>query len=289
MIKKFFSQFKNCQLNFLETNNQMFINGNIIDSILSDKYTGIVIREVFSETFCESIIEKYEGIDPSKKFTFAKNSGECFPISFSSLLGQNLESTEDCNLFFQKLSRDFEDNFHPILDEINEKVLGIIQGLDNSISIQPAEFNGCNSSLKLNTFSVRKLYPYKGGLKFHVGNSFKEFYYSFYEFVEIPKSSAQLSYFIVLKSAKKGGDLKVFDAKYPDYKELKDERGLFSGKKKIYLENLKNKVINIGVGDMIIFDGGNYWHEVTEPKGEIPRYTLGGFISIFDKKGIVWS
>jgi len=114
-----------------------------------------------------------------------------------------------------------------------------------------------------------------GGVLAHCYNSYDEDLHPEFvnHFSQCMKLKHQLSFCISVNKPDKGGEITLFNVEHKDanrkegdFNILKSDGGLFDTR----LEQNKNK-IDLEEGDMIIFAGGDIWHQVEDILGEIPR------------------
>lgn len=131
----------------------------------------------------------------------------------------------------------------------------------------------------------------------HVGN----------EFIRMPQAkhlrdlvdmTDQISYFIPLSLPEQGGELVVYGLEWTDVRNMLPQAEgdaanvWFEGSEvfSAFLE-LDSTEFSPGPGDLLIFDGGRYFHRVAKTLGSRPRRTIGGFLgfSVNHDKIYVWS
>ncbi len=130
----------------------------------------------------------------------------------------------------------------------------------------------------------------------HVGN----------DFVFLPQAAAlaetvdvrcQLSWFVPLRAAERGGELEVYGLGFDDTAPLRRDRppgsdGMDELKGLTFLVDLADsQLVAPRAGDLVLFDGGRWYHRVRPVGGEHSRVTLGGFLAFSpDHERIVyWS
>jgi hypothetical protein len=88
----------------------------------------------------------------------------------------------------------------------------------------------------------------------------------------------QLSYFLTLQDAEQDGSLVVYSVRFSgqEASERTDEEGR--------LDLAEWMELRPGPGDLLVFDGGRYTHQVTRVAGSRTRLTMGGFC-MFDRTG----
>ncbi len=89
----------------------------------------------------------------------------------------------------------------------------------------------------------------------------------------------QLSYFVVMQKPEKGGDLVVYTLEYPDDAAPPQTREARAGWDDSDAGDAWDSApFSPGVGDLLLFDGGRYYHRVSRVAGKETRWTIGGFI-----------
>lgn len=138
-------------------------------------------------------------------------------------------------------------------------------------------------TLSKTTVSYRFLEPQKGNFLLHCGLLFDEYNKSFYDPIrnEIDQT-LQLSFFVMIQKPDSDCDIKVFDAKWDDYKNIEEHKYFIDiNGRKTSIYDFEYQDVNMSEGDLLVFDGGNYWHLVPAFNGVKSRITMGGFISKF--------
>lgn len=125
-----------------------------------------------------------------------------------------------------------------------------------------------------------------GAMGLHFGNGLLQ-HPACQKLLEKIKFEGHLSYFILLKAPDAGGKLTLYDLEWSD-----TENGMLKGGKSlesVYTDSL-SMPINLGAGDMVLFDGSRILHDVTLVKGG-NRISIGGFIGLSrdDRKFYYWS
>ena len=86
----------------------------------------------------------------------------------------------------------------------------------------------------------------------------------------------QLSYFMPLAVAEGGGELVVYSLEWGDPALPKKADGRWDEAKVI--ATYPSESFAPGVGDLLVFNGGRYYHLVSTVEGNNPRCTIGGFL-----------
>ena len=100
----------------------------------------------------------------------------------------------------------------------------------------------------------------------------------------------QLSWFIPLQTAEEGGELELYGLDFEDTRPLREERppgsdGMDELSGLTFLVELADSMrVDPAAGDLVLFDGGRWYHRVRPVRGHRPRITLGGFLA-FSRDG----
>lgn len=99
----------------------------------------------------------------------------------------------------------------------------------------------------------------------------------------------QLSYFMPLRTADAGGELEIYDLQWGDPNTPMLSSELYDGER-IQREHVGTRV-SPATGDLLLFDGGRYYHRVTPVRGKTSRWTIGGFVGLSNdhREVLYWS
>ncbi len=92
----------------------------------------------------------------------------------------------------------------------------------------------------------------------------------------------QTSYFLTLQDAVEGGELIVYSLRWSDI----DASRIVDGRSQVedLLRDAQWMSVRTAPGDLLVFDGGRYFHRVSKVFGGRTRWTIGGFL-MFDRGG----
>ena len=99
----------------------------------------------------------------------------------------------------------------------------------------------------------------------------------------------QLSYFLPMQTPEAGGELLVYDLTWGDPATPKMQRvDMFDP---LAIETWDHQRFAPQVGDLLLFDGGRYFHKVSHVEGSRPRWTIGGFVGFTQdhERVVYWS
>ena len=99
--------------------------------------------------------------------------------------------------------------------------------------------------------------------------------------------STQLSFYLPLQTAEAGGELVLFHPPPPDARRAMEQ--LPFARAHEALEPHGFTAVPVGVGDLIMFDGGRWNHRVTTVRGDRTRWTIGGFAAPGPSQLFHWS
>jgi hypothetical protein len=111
----------------------------------------------------------------------------------------------------------------------------------------------------------------------HVGNYFLETP-AYSDLAQRVDLEDQLSYFIPLQNPDQGGELIVYRLEWGQAapEQTREGRGNFDD---LGSEPWPFERFAPGVGDLLLFNGGRFYHRVTRVAGSRLRWTIGGFLS----------
>ncbi len=127
-------------------------------------------------------------------------------------------------------------------------------------------------------FTARELVP-GGRIAAHCENETLRFP-SMADLRERIDPTTQLSFYVPLQVPERGGELVLSTAEFGA--GFGAELGSLDRVAPKTLEALEQRrfgVLAPGVGDLLVFDAGRYFHQVTPVEGARPRWTLGGFLA----------
>jgi hapalindole-type alkaloid chlorinase len=120
----------------------------------------------------------------------------------------------------------------------------------------------------------------------HVGNSFLRLPQARH-LAQAVDVGDQLSFFFTIAAPEDGGELVVYGLEWDDVARMlpaelgEDQRVYDAGGVLVpFVELCDKQAFKPGDGDLLLFDGGRFYHRVTHVRGSRSRCTLGGFAAL---------
>lgn len=124
--------------------------------------------------------------------------------------------------------------------------------------------------------TIKFMQPGKGALPVHVGLEFYELFPELQHLYSLIYGTAQISYFVVLEYPQTGGEITLYNVRYPQPLNANFKS---RGAKLHYVRTRPAQRIKPPVGTMFIFNGGQIWHKIEDFYGSGQRVTLAGFLN----------
>lgn len=249
------------------------IKGDELSRILDQKISGIIIKNFFNDKTFNIDFDLYD----KKTTPFGFTTGIAI-LNSKPDLSDYLEENENFNNLIEKELSTI--NYRKTLEKVFS---AIFYG-------KPAKvFSKEGRNFKIST--LRVIEPDKGGIQEHIGN---EFMFKSNQTEAIRKDTinfTQFSFFLVLQAPTGGGELILYNKYWKDTPDNIVESGSLISKKKErteFLRGVERLPLKLEKGDLLIFDGGRIWHEVSGVEGKRPRITSGGFLAISKNKEEVY-
>lgn len=241
---------------------------NAIQDMYDGTLGGLIIRGVYSE---EEMARVYDRIENREKSFIRRD----FPVQYKTwFLGRFLDDSTDPELpeyladtprFRENLRSVFE-GMTPYEDRL-EDVLGRISA---GAAVRIPSFRDGRSYAPA---TIRMLPP-GGQISTHVGKEAGT-RPAYTHLNTVVDSDNQISMFLTAQAPEAGGNLIVYSLKWSDI----DERHIIDGRTAVepLLETAEWAVYTTRPGDLLVFDGGRYFHRVSVVQGSRNRCTIGGF------------
>jgi hypothetical protein len=240
------------------------------EQILEGEIPGIVIKNFYSENQCDEILKKIKEYEIT-----------CFEDSKLEHIGPFLMSYTTRKEKYLYKSKEFKKTTHLIFEKV-ENPFNRINKLINlslpSFSISIAR----ESERDMSPFVIR---VHRKGKSIPIHKDNVNYEGKEYSIADI---EYQLSCVIHLQESEFGGDVIIYKNKWN--RKHEKYRNIDFGYSSQVASKESCKIEGIEKGDLVIINP-NYFHQVTEILGEIPRITLGMFLGIYqkDQRIVVWA
>jgi len=261
--------------------------GDLLKDIHSRKIDGAIIKNVVSEEEVNKIISAIPSLPET--LVSSHKSGLVFPYPFASLSsGERVELYAIGAKYFKE---DFGKTSGVDIIQRIQEILGYAAA-GRIVKAPRMKANNNESALA----TLRMFNPGKGAVRVHCGNFFQAEFTGFYEHIKDNVNLLnQMSYFLTIQQPESGGELTLFDFEWKDVKKKKhveDEFEVYTNDwQMIDIRSRKQEKYNPKSGEMLMFAGGEIWHQVENPIGGRDRITIGGFMAFDqdDKSLYVWA
>lgn len=247
-------------------------------AIYDAKLHGMIVRNVFPKDAMARVVDRLERKEAPFPQTF-------FPDRFKAWfygraldgsdpgLGEYLRDAEAFRTCAEHLFRD-GDAFETRIEEVFRMISG---GRDVRIPCMP-------DGRRYTPATIRVL-PEGGHIGTHCGNeaSTRSAYTHLNTFID---RHDQISYFVTLQAPEGGGELAVYSFQFQDTDESMFDHGHTVVDHVLHLH--QEKRYRPTAGDLIVFDGGRYFHKVDVVQGPRTRWTIGGFLMFGADDGAVY-
>jgi hypothetical protein len=294
MLLESFATVSDCKFKIIEIPFERLtdIDENFLSLIQNRIIDGIIIKKFLLPEERLGVLDNLQKIPDERKFEIHGCGGFLFPITFNQLRPDNNYQNHKKSYFFE--SKNFREYFVGNFGfDIEYKIANMFSILSLGVKVKVAP--GLENNTQMLPVTIRVFQPGRGGVLAHCHNTYDEDLHP--EFVNhlssLMKMKHQLSFFISVNKPNKGGEITLFNIehndanrKQGDYAIIRLDGSLFDTK----IEQNKNK-IQLDEGDLIIFAGGDIWHQVENIEGEKNRITIGGFgtFSLDNSIFYIWS
>jgi hapalindole-type alkaloid chlorinase len=251
-----------------------------LQAILENRLDGLIVRNVFSPATLEAVVSRLENKTVARREfpMFKGKAGAPYTV------GQAIVTSEfDLVEYFRDAveQRDRLDQLFAGQQDYERCIAHVFSALAGGLPATVA----MGPEGQAYTPSTVRVLPEGHEIGVHVGNGFARLPQARHLATVIDMTD-QISFFTPLTVPKGGGELVVYGVEYSDMAAFMPQ-STQADESNVWLEG--TEVFNIfkamdatafapGPGDMLIFDGGRYFHRVSKTEGETPRRTIGGFV-----------
>ena len=240
-------------------------HSGVINGLWNNQVDGIVVRELISPSLASHFVELLS--DPS--FDLPRTVyywGQVFGRVLTSQLDDLDKYFNSASLYEANLPQIWGHNATSWPSFFSE----FLYRLSGKIATVP-QYSNCLSFIS----STVRIISNGKQLTTHCGNQFAECSPKLDSLSKITLLDDQVSYFVLLQEPSQGGELTVFDA-------LWSNRLSYTTQGLSLIQSIESRdsvQLDLKVGDLLIFQGGQIYHRVECIQGVTPRITLGGFIT----------
>jgi hapalindole-type alkaloid chlorinase len=246
------------------------------DIMFERNFEGVIIREVFPSETVEQVVSRLENGAMKSIYIDAPSDGttgtDFVPMG---LYGRTLVSSQpdlkeylNCAGAFQLECRKL---FQGDLD-FEKRIEKVLKGLSGGLPVQIP--SSVEEKKSYTPATIRILYE-GNEMPVHAGNEVQRLP-NHNHLNHLLDTSFQFSYFIPISIPEGGGELVIYTLEWSPEVRGSDRGDMYHLNESL-LEQHKSVTVAPGPGDMLVFDGGRYYHRVSPVLGERPRRTIGGF------------
>lgn len=195
------------------------------------------------------------------------------PKPYGPTYGRTLIDTKnDLDGYFNDAAA-FEPQLNQLMGfDFNNRFSTFFSKLAGNTPVVPPQLNGRHYT----PGTLKIMQPGKGALPVHVGLEFYTLFTELSHLYSLIYGTAQISYFIVLQYPEQGGEITLYDVRYP---KPENERFKSRRAKLHYVRTRPAQRLKPPVGSMFIFNGGQIWHKIEDFYGSGERITFSGFLN----------
>jgi hapalindole-type alkaloid chlorinase len=253
-----------------------------VADIYAGRLDGMIIRGVLPHDAVELVVDRLErgefDMEAIKFVPFAHLDVAPHTLG-RAILASGMDTDayfHSAGMFREKCRALFRDTVD--FEQRIEQTIGVLSGgLPVSVPSGPGHGSYTPATIRV--------LPDGHEIGIHVGNDF--LYLPQCQHLAGLVDATQLSYFMPLTLSESGGELIVYalewDDMAPHYTVAEDGRpvgpSVTNGFILAMVESYESMCFRPGPGDLLIFNGGRYYHRVAPTLGARPRRTIGGFLA----------
>ncbi len=257
--------------------------GDTLDRVVAGDLLGVVVQSVYDRAALAQVADRLaalEDLPPAIPFAPFKDDDEppyergLALVSASDRLDRYLADAVRQRAFLDRLFAELP----PLEARLDALLTTLGGGRPTTVTLGP-DLDGTYTPATLRVLTEGY------GIDLHVGLSFLDLPCCRH-LCSLIDPSMQLSWFLTLKVAEEGGELVTYGLTWDEARRDAGHPGaivqagqvVVTGAPAARLRRLPALAVRPEPGDVLIFDGGHWYHEVTAPRGG-ERRTLGGFLA----------
>ncbi|BAY66157.1 hypothetical protein NIES22_62700 [Calothrix brevissima NIES-22] len=253
------------------------------DMLFNRSFEGMIIRDVLPRDAVELIVSRLEKNEGGMSEILDSKFAEAIKGAYT--LGENIVFCDSglqqyfnyAAVFRQKCATLFQGTL-----DFEERMEFVLRSLSGGLSVKVPKGTQGETYIPA---TIRKL-PTDHEFPIHVGNDFLNSPQSEH-LRTIVDTTDQLSFFIPLVLPEAGGELVIYGLEWDGEELLFDDTNSNSGygarlyqqSHQVFDHQYGSMSFKPGIGDMVLFDGGRFYHCIAPTVGSRARMTIGGFLS----------
>jgi hypothetical protein len=264
--------------------------GSLQDIFFNRRLEAMIVRDVFPKSVMEEAIERLEKDEGGLSAVFVSSQSKSALVAkINHSYGPGVFGSQpDLKEYFAKASV-FRQGCRALFQgnvDYEEHIKSVFHSLSGGL---PVKIPTGLEEKSYSSSSIRVI-PDSHEIPIHVGK----------DLLLLPQASHirslidftdQISFFIPLSIPEAGGELVVYNLEFDEERQGNQSTNLYELGLRTQSFNpdlYDSKVLAPGVGDMLLFDGGRYYHRVTPVSGSRPRRTIGGFVNFSCNHDVVY-
>ncbi len=250
----------------------------IEDLLFNHSLVGMIIREVFPGEVMKQVVESLEKNQDDLKVFYRYYMEKAPRVIGPAVPGFKPENMKEyfasASAFRQVCRSLFPENY-----QFDERVASMLQTISGGRQVKVP------TGLEGETYNPATIRLLPDGHEFipHAGNPINLNLVKDEHLLSLIELINELSFFVPLALSEVGGELIVYN-KVTEAKDVEQYKNIElsaynTEAKKTNFDQYDRKVLVPGVGDMILFQGGRYYHSVTPVSGDRARITMGGVVN----------
>jgi hypothetical protein len=262
------------------SNNINLTSLNVLTDLESKEVDVAILRNFLTKNEIQELISVYKS---TKNWYVFYDGCNAYPRPFDHISRNSIDEYRvECNNFLEAFNK----------NETSKRFQKKLKSISTDYSL---EFNDASKNINDSETwsSFKQLASGKGYFEIHCGRLFQDWNKSFFErFARKADIDTQFAFLTLLQRPENDCDIEIFDLKWDEVSTKIDKNNLQRKNGEVLpIDQIKSVKFQLNVGDVLIFDEGNFWHLVPPFNGNLERISFGGFITkLLDNNNyLVWS